>query len=332
MEKLKGDSEEAKAAFQEKLRKQEQERIVREKKEKAAALKKIRAQVDEEKKARVENNAKKLVSEPIIVKREEKKDPVSKSTTLQKEEPKIVPKKEHTECLLQIRLVDGSVIKGSFKPEDTLFVVGQYICSQVKISMGEFYIVTPYPKKEYELVDWKSVRLIDAGLVPKGQITIHRKESRGVLVQGKSDYPTQQQDDDDDDDDGNPKPLPFPGMPGPIQPTLPIEPVDDDAIQRTTKLICRIWLISNEECPEGANIFVYRPVDWKFNEIVKDRRGMAFSDDNTLSETQSQDGVKKTQNGVWKLKNNGNEIVITVGGQTKTMEIATITDEVLVLS
>jgi len=168
------------------------------------------------------------------------------------------------------------------------------------------------------------VRLIDAGLVPKGSIVIQRLESKGIITRGNSEYVPPSNDDSGDD---APQILP-------VLPVLPVqpEPVDDDAIQRTTKLICRIWLMSNEECPEGANISVYRPVDWKFNNVVKDRRAIALSDDGTLSETQVHEGVKKTQNGTWKLKNNGTEVIIVIGGQTNTLEIATITDEVLVLS
>jgi hypothetical protein len=332
MDKLKGDSEEAKARFQEKLRKQEQERIAKEKKEKAEALKKIRTQVDDEKKQRIEKSKSKHepvipIEKPLHV--EAKREIIKKSEVVHKEEPKVLIPKEYDTCLVQCRLPDGNVIQSAQKPESTLYDLALVICQSTGMTMTDFTIVTPFPRCEYDSLVFSSTTCKKAGLVPKGSITIQKTLSKGVILKGNT--PMNQDDpmieDPDNGDIGYPMP-----MPKPILPVMPTEPEDDDAITRVTKMICQVWLLSNEECPEGTTILVYRPVSFSFDVIVNNRKAICFSDDGTFSETNLVEGVKETQNGTYKLKKNGSELVMVVGSRTTTVEIATITDEVLVLS
>lgn len=347
MDKLKGETEEQKAIFREKLRQQEKEKILKEKKEKAENLKKIRAQVEDEKKKRVEKNSKKddMKEEPSIkvvkteknsethqVKKEVKKEKVVK------EEPKLVEKKEHTECLLQIRLFDGSTVKEKFKADAFLEDVALFIIQTTKkeVHYGDFTIVTPFPKKEYTSSDFNKVSLKDAQLLPKGTITVQKLESKGLIKKGEGQI--EQNHDNPDDPEEGPQILPFPGpgigyKPKPIpKPLNEPEPIEDDTFETNSKLLCKLWLLSNEECPEGSDILVYRPSDFQFETVKNDRKAFCFMDDGSYSETEVVEGVKNTVTGIWTLKKNGTELTIKIGNSTKKVEIATITDEVLILS
>lgn len=338
MDKLKGDTDEQKAAFREKLRQQEKEQILKDKKMKAENLKKIRLQVEEEKKKRLEKNSKKEEPQTKVVKTEdkkvEKKDQVKKVEKKEEivEEPKFTPK-EYTECLLQIRLFDGSTIKQSFKADSTLEDVALFVIQSTKkeVHYGDFTIVTPFPKKEYTSSDFNKVSLKDAQLLPKGTITVQKLESKGMIKKGEGIVEEPQ-----DPDYGGDEPLPLPVNPigfNPIKPIQPIEePEDDDQFKQNYKLLCRLWLLSNEECPEGSDILVYRPSDFQFETTKTDRKAFCFMEDGSYSETQIVEGVKNTTTGDWTLKKNGTELTIKVGNSVKKVEIATITDEVLILS
>jgi len=252
-----------------------------------------------------------------------------------KEDLKFTPK-EYTECLLQIRLFDGSTTKQSFKAESTLEDVALFIIqsSHTTVNYGDFSIVTPFPKKEYFSTEFNQISLKDAQLLPKGSITIQKLESKGVIKKGEG---IVQPEDPDSGDE--PNILPFNPMnplgPSKPKPVLPvIEPIeeDDDQYKQNIKLLCKLWLLSNEECPEGSEILVYRPSDFQFTQVKTDRKAFVFTDDGTYSEIQVIEGVKNTVSGTWSLKKNGTDLTIKIGSSSKKVEIATITDEVLILS
>jgi hypothetical protein len=96
-------------------------------------------------------------------------------------------------------------------------------------------------------------------------------------------------------------------------------------------LICNVvWLFSSEESPEGTDILVYRPSTFEFESEIKNRPMMTFLEDGSISKVSMVEGVKTTALGQWKCK--GTSLKITLEGKTKEYEIATITDEVLILS
>jgi len=169
--KLKGDSEEEKRRFQEKQRQLEKEKLKKEQQQKKDLLKKVRAQAQEDKKRREEKakqqkENKTKIDLPSTNSTTDSKT-TSKTTTtkiVEEEKPKI--EKNYKECLIQIRMFNGSTLRENFPVDANLLDVAKIVqekCGE-EIRLGEFSIITPFPKKEFELKDFKNTTLKDAGL------------------------------------------------------------------------------------------------------------------------------------------------------------------------
>eukprot|EP01080_Neovahlkampfia_damariscottae_P002587 gene2587-3548_t len=345
--KLKGDSEEEKRKFQEKQRQLEKERIKKEQQQKKELLKKVRAQAQEDKKRREEQAKQKLYSDvPKITNPTPSQNSTTSTTTKPKKEEKTkteTPKieKNYKECLIQIRMFNGTTLRETFPVDSNLLDVAKIVqekCGE-DIRLGEFTILTPFPKKEFELKDFKITTLKDAGLVPKGSITLQKLESKGKVIKGEGFVHEEEEPDYNSDDDPMDDPFPQPIMPivppstGNIpQVEKPIITPEDDNYERNLKLLCSVWLFSITESPEGTNILVYRPTNFEFEQEDNTRPVISFIDDGSFSSVTVIEGKKTTSNGNWKLSKNGTTLKITTEGQTKEYEIATITDEVLILS
>jgi len=85
---------------------------------------------------------------------------------------KPVEKANYTECVIQIRMPDGTKLQATFKPEDTLRTVLTYIKETSKDN-SNFALMTTFPKKVFtgELL---GTTLKDADLVPRGMLVVNK--------------------------------------------------------------------------------------------------------------------------------------------------------------
>lgn len=88
-------------------------------------------------------------------------------------------------CALQIRMLDGEVLKAEFQSEDLLTTVCEYVCSQGE---GEWYklgivLSTVFPRRKYSLEEMQKLTLRDVGLVPKGNVVVEKQHNGFILKQ-----------------------------------------------------------------------------------------------------------------------------------------------------
>jgi len=82
--------------------------------------------------------------------------------------------KTYTECQIQIRQLDGSILRGTFSPSDTLKTVYDYVVSnRTDKSNALFTLSNTFPRKVYANAEL-STTLQDAGLVPNGTLLMQR--------------------------------------------------------------------------------------------------------------------------------------------------------------
>jgi hypothetical protein len=182
-------------------------------------LKKARTQTQEDKKKREE---KKQREEDFIHKTSSTQAPPSTTTQpttskvlsnpktdKKEEEPKI--EKVYDECLIQIRMFNGSMLREKFPIDSSLFDVATFIQSKCisneSLNMKEFLIVTPFPKKEFDFSSFKSTSVKEAGLVPKGSITLQKVELKGKIIKGEGLPNIIDDPNHSDDEDYLPKPI-----------------------------------------------------------------------------------------------------------------------------
>jgi len=79
--------------------------------------------------------------------------------------------KSYNEAQVQMRLTDGSTIKATFLPTDTLHQVFAYVETNRTDGRGAFSLMTTFPRKVYTKSD-ANVTLQEAGLVPNGTLVV----------------------------------------------------------------------------------------------------------------------------------------------------------------
>lgn len=85
--------------------------------------------------------------------------------------PVVVPvKKEFTECVVQLRMADGRSFQGTFKPTDPLRSVLTLLSSNGII--GNYALMSTFPKKVYHGSALDSTTLQQADLVPRGSLMV----------------------------------------------------------------------------------------------------------------------------------------------------------------
>ena len=81
-------------------------------------------------------------------------------------------KKEHTECILMIKTMDGSSEKIKFKPDETLGDVHKHLAVlYMRGAMDGWALSSMYPRELYT-PDKYGITLKEAGLVPKAQLVM----------------------------------------------------------------------------------------------------------------------------------------------------------------
>ncbi|KAA8492603.1 Thioredoxin [Porphyridium purpureum] len=73
--------------------------------------------------------------------------------------------------LIELRLPDGSKIRGEFQPDQTLSDVAEYVRTQ-RAEYQAFKLQNTYPRKTYQPSDFGSVQLGSSGLLPRGALMV----------------------------------------------------------------------------------------------------------------------------------------------------------------
>jgi len=82
-------------------------------------------------------------------------------------------KTEFTECVLQIRMPDGTKLQGNFKPEDTLHSVISFIREKTNDNKSNLSLMTTFPKNVYS-GESLNKSLKEADLVPRGMVIVNK--------------------------------------------------------------------------------------------------------------------------------------------------------------
>ncbi|KAM9981500.1 hypothetical protein ACTFIY_003798 [Dictyostelium cf. discoideum] len=155
-------TQQALTKWQEDQLKREQEKDRKEKEADRIAKAKIKAKVEAD---RLERAAKKNATLTNNVTETTKPTPTPV--------PVYVPKQNYTESLIQIRLTDGTTIKGTFPLSTKLIDVHTFISNNTS-QHGKFTLSSTYPRKIYTNDELKSVSVEDAGLVPNGTLQVQK--------------------------------------------------------------------------------------------------------------------------------------------------------------
>ncbi|KAN0003844.1 hypothetical protein ACTFIZ_010018 [Dictyostelium cf. discoideum] len=156
-------TQQALTKWQEDQLKREQEKDRKEKEADRIAKAKIKAKVEAD---RLERAAKKNATlNNNVATTETKPTPTPV--------PVYVPKQNYTESLIQIRLTDGTTIKGTFPLSTKLIDVHTFISNNTS-QHGKFTLSSTYPRKIYTNDELKSISVEDAGLVPNGTLQVQK--------------------------------------------------------------------------------------------------------------------------------------------------------------
>jgi len=154
---------EAKKKWEENQAKREDEKIKKEKEDERKAKERIKQKIEQDKLERAAKNKKKdPLAAPAVA-----PTPTPVPTTQQPP----AQQKTYTEALVQMRLTDGSTIKASFLPTDTLKQVFAHVEANRTDGKGSFSLMTTFPRKVYTKND-ANVTLQEAGLVPNGTLVV----------------------------------------------------------------------------------------------------------------------------------------------------------------
>jgi len=144
--------------------KREAEKIKREKEEDAKAKARIKAKIEQD---RLERFGKK----PAAGAAAPTPTPVAKPAAVAP--TPVGPPKEYTDSTIQVRLLDGTTIKGTFPIDAKLIDVHTFLTKNTSQS-GKFTLSNTYPRKIYTHDELKSISLKDAGLVPNGTLLVSK--------------------------------------------------------------------------------------------------------------------------------------------------------------
>jgi hypothetical protein len=349
---LVGDSAEQKENFRRKLLEQEAAKREKERREKNQALKEIRRKMKQEKEERQERLNKRLQETSVVVKPYQLSATSKLSESTKGSSSEGTPSKPSSstqsssvkECVIQIRLPEGTMLKATLQSTQTLAdLVAFIIQSRIDEEQTgeEFSLLIPFPRKEYMPEDFASTTIEQAGLAPRGSLTVQQLKSKGIVIKGQVGIHMDTRDDNEDDDNH---------MHYPAAPTIPyhrplhisddVIPVEGDEQKRTSALLCsQQWLHSREEQNED-NVIVYRPSMYKFPQTlsgaVKQRSGMNFLPSGSYSESRITINGQSSHVGTWKLRydRSNQEITIELNAANeapKIFRIAALSDEVLAL-
>eukprot|EP01125_Pyxidicula_operculata_P008673 TRINITY_DN2890_c0_g1_i1.p2 TRINITY_DN2890_c0_g1~~TRINITY_DN2890_c0_g1_i1.p2 ORF type:complete len:206 (-),score=69.46 TRINITY_DN2890_c0_g1_i1:1090-1707(-) len=147
--------------------------------ERQAAIKRREKELDKLAKARIQE---KLLQDKLNRDAEERErkslqqqdSPATTSKSTQSAQT-TQPKKEYTECTIQMRFPDGSRLESKFDPQATINDVVEYIKQSKSGAIKSFTLSTTYPRKEFVSKDDLSVSLQAAGLAPRGLVVVNIK-------------------------------------------------------------------------------------------------------------------------------------------------------------
>jgi hypothetical protein len=106
--------------------------------------------------------------------------------------PNSAPALPSTDCEIQLRLPNGVVVKQTFKSTDSMKEVHDYAAAWQPLHTL-FNLFIPFPRKEFDEHSL-GMSIREAGLVPRGTLTVMTLQSRGVVTQAAPEF-------DDDDMD-----------------------------------------------------------------------------------------------------------------------------------
>eukprot|EP01113_Clastostelium_recurvatum_P015543 TRINITY_DN1868_c0_g1_i6.p1 TRINITY_DN1868_c0_g1~~TRINITY_DN1868_c0_g1_i6.p1 ORF type:complete len:639 (-),score=217.07 TRINITY_DN1868_c0_g1_i6:232-2127(-) len=153
------DAIEARKLWEEEQMKKAADKARREKEEEKMAKERIRKKVEQDKLERASKKAASSTTAPVAA-------PTPAAAPVA-----AAPAKEYTEAQVQIRLTDGSVLRATFKPTDTMKVVQQWVAANRTDGGGSFNLSTTFPRKVFSGADM-NVTLKEAGLVPNGTVVV----------------------------------------------------------------------------------------------------------------------------------------------------------------
>jgi hypothetical protein len=252
------------------------------------------------------------------------------------------------DCIIQIRLPEGTMLKATLQPTQTLADLVAFIIqsrSDEEQTGEEFSLLIPFPRKEFMPDQFETTTLQQAGLAPRGSINVQKLASKGVVTKGTGAMVVDNPDDEGSDEEPV-APPPFGGgrHTGGV---LDIEetdviPMEGDEQKRIAALLCsQQWLHSREEQKEGEEVVVFRPSTYKFPQTLsgsgKQRTGMNFLPSGSFSEARVTVHGQSSHVGTWKAKydrrSNRVALELNVPNEApKLYRVAALTDEVLVLS
>jgi hypothetical protein len=345
---LQGDDAQQKESFRRKLLEEEAANREKERRNKQQALKDLRRKMKQEKDERLERQNKKLQETSIVVKpyvldSSSKTNSGSSSPAPTSQPTTTTPTKE---CVIQIRLPEGTQLKATLQPTQTLADLVAFIIqnrSDEEQTGDEFSLLIPFPRKEFMPDQFESTTLQQAGLAPRGSLTVQKLKSKGIVTKGSGGM----QMDTGGDDEGYDE---EPQMPttGGFLGNRPLEidepdmiPVEGDEQKRTSALLCsQQWLHSREEQKEEEDTMIFRPSTYKFPQTLsgtgKHRNGMNFLPSGSYSESRVGVNGQSSHVGTWKLRYDRRSgtvaLELNVANESpKIFRIAALTDEVLIL-
>jgi hypothetical protein len=151
---------EAKKKWEDTQSQREDEKLKREKEEEKRARERVRQRIEQDKLERAAKNKKEAPTA----------QPAPQVQPTQPSQP--AQTKTYTEAIVQVRLTDGSTLKGTFQPTDTMSKVFAYVESNRSDGRGAFSLMTTFPRRVFNKGD--STTLIDAGLVPNGTVVLSK--------------------------------------------------------------------------------------------------------------------------------------------------------------
>ncbi|KAL0482208.1 UBX domain-containing protein, partial [Acrasis kona] len=297
---LRGDDPEVKEAFRRKVIAEEAAKREKERKEKNQALKELRKKMRQEKEERIEKQNKKLMESTsnVIVKSYPLSAPSTSSPPIEKKDQTPPPKNVAKECIVQVRLPEGQQVKLTLLPTDTLSELVKRITSDRSDDNEEFSLLIPFPRKEYTSEEFETTTLLQAGLAPRGSLTLQKLKSKGVVTKGAGVMDTttdHQMDPDDSDDEDYRPPHIMPGGGRVLQPSVQLTEPDEIPISGPVKtkyeaLLCsQQWLSSKEEEQSEQGISIYRPSTFNFPKQTyqssNNRSGISFFKTGNFSES-----------------------------------------------
>jgi len=152
----------AKKQWEDAQAKREEDKIKREKEEERRAKERVKQKIEQDKLERAAKNNKNKQAVPA------QPTPQPQAQPAQPAQP--AQTKTYTEAVVQVRLTDGSTMKGSFLPTDTMAKVFSHVEANRTDGRGAFFLMTTFPRKVYNKGD--STTLTDAGLVPNGTLVL----------------------------------------------------------------------------------------------------------------------------------------------------------------